>query len=107
MARKLHRRSAERQWFQDKQSGEYTTIHKRGYGLQHRIYEIQRHTSSDPANGIPGFQIERILRMVESGFDDDAIAEILMIPVEEVGEIIEADRLHEERLLDAVKAIIG
>ena len=106
MARKLHRRSAERQWFYDKQGGEYTTIHKKGYGLREQIYDIQRRSVA-PEGGFVSYHIDQLLRMVEAGFDDDAIAEVLMIPVEEVAAAIEADRKHEERLLDAVKAIIG
>lgn len=103
MARKLHRRSADRFFFAKKDNGgEYTTIHSNGMGIIHDVEEARRSSYEVP---FYGHDIERVLRMVEAGFDDNAIAEALMIPVEEIEEMIVSDKKRQDFAASAISKL--
>jgi hypothetical protein len=100
MARKLHRRSADRFFFaKGANGGDYTTAHSKGMGIVHDVEEARRDAHNGP---FFGYDIERVLRMVEAGFSDDAIAEALMIPVEEIEEMIASDKKRQDFLTEAM-----
>lgn len=107
MARKLHRRSGEHQYFpKGKNEGSYQSLNVNGAGLDHAIGELRGniHREGDFGNH---YNADRVLRMVESGFSDDDIAEFLLIPVEEVEEIIENDRVYQNKMREGVIKLLG
>lgn len=107
MARKLHRRSGEHQFFpKGKNEGSYQPINANGVGLDHAIGQLRGtiHREGDFGNH---YNADRVLRMVESGFSDEDIAEFLLIPVEEVEEVIENDRAYQTKMREGVIKLLG
>lgn len=103
MTRKLHRRSAERFFFPTKgNGGEYVEPRKTDMGISRELEESRR----ECYDGFNYQNVERVLRLVESGFSDEDIAELLMIPVEEIEEIIEQDKKREENTLEKLRTLV-
>ncbi|EJO2543882.1 hypothetical protein NRE35_004248 [Salmonella enterica] len=61
--------------------------------------EINRRRPQD----LKYYEIERVLDLASLGFDDDHIAEVIRVPVEEVAAIIAADEERENRYREAIK----
>ena len=68
-------------------------------GLNDTFHEISNERDQD----LKHYEIDRILDMASLGFDDDHIAEVIRVPVEEVAAIIAADEEREIRYREAVK----
>lgn len=109
MPRKLHRRSSHRAFFPTpgEKGGEYTNINagKRGFRdlLDNSRNDVMRGMYGE--TDYPFHRADEIMRLVESGFDDDAIAELLMIPVEDIAIIIEEDRKRELTAMDVIRKV--
>lgn len=111
MARKLHRRSSQRQFFPDgERGGSYETIHKTGKGIRDRLEEARTSLFEGTFGGndsIPYHRADEVLRLAESGFSDEDIAEVLLIPVEDVDAIIRDDERREEKARDSIRALFA
>lgn len=114
--RKFHRNSNMGDWFQNapKKKGDDVELDMpKGYsqGASHQMYRpgnqsVQR-VLNDKFNKagnrvghdeVKTYEIDRILDLASLGFDDDHIAEVCRIPVEEIGEIIERDAKREAEM---------